>query len=172
MSFVEISAVLGNVGEFIGAIAVLATLAYLAVQIKQNTTALRSGNAATVQINIQNLATSAILDREFSDILIRGMAEPMQLTPSERVALYAWFFNMLKNGELAFAHFSKGDLDEDYWQAYLNFLQSYWLTPGCKQYWADRKTAFVPAFQLAMEEWMADSASNVTRADVFYGSPS
>ena len=172
MSFLELSAVLGNIGEFIGAIAVLITLVYLAVQIKQNTAALRSGNATTVQINIQSLAASAIADREFGDILIKGLGDPQSLTPSERIALYAWLFNMLKTGELAYAHYIKGDLDESYWLAYLNFLQSYWLTPGCIHYWEDRRAAFVPDFQRAMEQWMAESTSAVTRADVFYAGQS
>ncbi len=59
MSIVEIFALIGNIGEFVGAITVLVTLIYFAVQIKQNTAALRSANAGTVQINIQNLASSA-----------------------------------------------------------------------------------------------------------------
>ena len=172
MSFVELSAVLGNIGELIGAIAVLVTLIYLAVQIRQNTVALRDGNATTVQINIQNLALSAITDREFGDILIRGLSDPQTLTPPERIALYAWLFNMLKSGELAYGRYIKGDLDEEYWLAYLNFLQSYWLTPGCKLYWEDRRAAFVPDFQRAMEKWMSDSPAAVTRADAFYAGQS
>ncbi len=35
MSFVELSSVLGNVGEFVASIAVLVTLIYLAVQTRQ-----------------------------------------------------------------------------------------------------------------------------------------
>ena len=34
MSFIELSAILGNLGEFLGAVAVFATLIYLAVQVK------------------------------------------------------------------------------------------------------------------------------------------
>ena len=41
MSTLELSQLLGNYGEFFGAIAVVATLGYLVVQIKQNTSALR-----------------------------------------------------------------------------------------------------------------------------------
>ena len=37
MSFIELTAVLGNVGEFVDSVAVLLTLIYLAVQLKQNT---------------------------------------------------------------------------------------------------------------------------------------
>ena len=48
MTLMEISQVLGNVGEFAGAIAVVATLLYLAIQIRE---AGKSSKFATVQAN-------------------------------------------------------------------------------------------------------------------------
>ncbi len=48
MTLMEISQVLGNVGEFVGAIAVVATLLYLAVQVRE---AGRSSKFAAVQAN-------------------------------------------------------------------------------------------------------------------------
>ena len=41
MTLMETAQLLGNFGEFFGAIAVVATLGYLTVQIRQNTKALR-----------------------------------------------------------------------------------------------------------------------------------
>ncbi len=48
MTLMEISQVLGNVGEFVGAIAVVATLLYLAIQVRE---AGRSSTFAAVQAN-------------------------------------------------------------------------------------------------------------------------
>ncbi len=48
MTLMEISQVLGNVGEFVGAIAVIATLLYLAIQVRD---AGRSSKFAAVQAN-------------------------------------------------------------------------------------------------------------------------
>ncbi len=79
---------------------------------------------------------------------------------------------MLKTGELACADIIKGDLDQEYWQAYLNFLQLYWLPPGCKLYCEDRRAASVPDFQRAMVNRMAESAPAVTCANVFYAGES
>ena len=42
MSTLEFSQLLGNYGEFIGAIAIVITLIYLAVQLRQNTTSVRA----------------------------------------------------------------------------------------------------------------------------------
>jgi len=52
MSLVETTQILGNVGEFVGAIAVVVTLAYLAVQV-------RHGREAT-EINTNQLKGEAI----------------------------------------------------------------------------------------------------------------
>ena len=42
MSTLEISQLLGNYGEFIGAIAVVSTLIYLSIQVRANTRSTRS----------------------------------------------------------------------------------------------------------------------------------
>jgi len=47
MTFLELSTVLGNVGEFVGSIAVLATLVYLAVQVRHTKSALDENSLLT-----------------------------------------------------------------------------------------------------------------------------
>ncbi len=46
MSTLEFSQLLGNYGEFIGAIAIVVTLIYLAMQLRQNTRAIQSSERA------------------------------------------------------------------------------------------------------------------------------
>jgi hypothetical protein len=77
---------LADLGEFIGGIAVLATLIYLALQLRQNTKQLeQNGVAARLtayhQANEQSwLAVLAIAqDSELSDIVARGLADPASL---------------------------------------------------------------------------------------------
>ena len=48
MNLMDVSQILGNFGEFFGAIAVVVTLAYLAVQIKQNTNSASSQSRQTL----------------------------------------------------------------------------------------------------------------------------
>jgi len=156
------------IAEIIGAIAVVATLAYLAIQIKQSNRAARSSNATTVLINTQSLAQTLMMDRELGDIILRAIAGEEELLPAEKLAAYAWFYQLLKTGELAHQSFLQGELDQDYWDASMNLYRSYYQTPGFQKYWADRKLAFTPGFREAVEEWMADSSTPVTRADELY----
>lgn len=154
--------------EIIGGIAVVATLVYLAIQVKQNTGAIRTSNAMTVYLNFQNLARAPMMDRELGAIIIRAMGDKEELPPADKLAAYAWFFDMLKTGELAHMHYLCGELDKQYWHASLVFYRAYWQTPGFKAYWVERKRAFTPAFQSAVEEWMDDSSKAVTPADELF----
>jgi len=59
---------LGSLGEFIGSIAVLATLAYLAIQIRQGAQATRTASELHVTDMIVRWNASAAADREYQRI--------------------------------------------------------------------------------------------------------
>ncbi len=71
---------LGNLGEFVGAIAVLVTLVYLALNIRQNTAQL-SQNTRAVQLTARQATEEStnrvremlILNPELSDLYLRGL---------------------------------------------------------------------------------------------------
>jgi hypothetical protein len=165
MALVEWSGVLSNFAQVVGAIAVVVTLVYLSAQVKQNTEAIESTNATTVQINFQNLARDLSTDRELSGIIVRAIKGNEELTDAEKLAAYAWFFGLLKAGELAYTLFLRGGLNADYWHGSLAFYRAYWTTPGFREYWAHRRQAFTPNFRAAVDAWIADPSEAVTRSD-------
>ena len=162
---------LGAIGELIGAIAVVITLAYLAVQVRQSNSAAKSSNATAVLMNSQKIA-QAVMDREFGDIILRAIAGEEELSSADKLAAYAWFHNMLKTGELAHMSFLHGELDQEYWEGWLSFYRSYYQTPGVQAYWAERKGAFTLAFRDAVERCMGEPMTQVTRADKLFNADS
>ena len=154
-------------GELVGAVAVVVSLIYLSRQVRQNTRALRTANAATVKQNFQTIARSFITDRGASDIVLRALKRG-ELTPAEQLSAYAWFFDLLKSGELAYSQYLSGDLDEDVWEASLQFFLAYWTTPGLREYWRDRRQAFTPDFRSAMDGWLEADLGHLTRSDSLY----
>ena len=151
--------------EIVGAIAVVVTLIYLAIQVKQNTGAIQSTNAMTLHTNISDLARDTTMDRDLGDIIVRALAGTDELSPAEKLASYAWFFSFLKAGELAHMRYRSGELDKQYWDATLVFFRAYWQTPGFRAYWADRKAAFTPAYQSAVDEWISETSDAITPGD-------
>ena len=90
---------LGAIGEIVGAATVIATLFYLAHQIKQNNQALNRSNefAQANSIHQINTAYSGVFshlasDRELADIYTRAIAGE-QLTPTEETR-FTSFVNM------------------------------------------------------------------------------
>ena len=156
------------VADLLAGIGVVISLIYLSRQIRQNTRAVRMANASMVQSNFQEAAKFLYEDREGAAIILRGMSDPGSLTPVERLSSYAWFFNLLKTAEIAHYHFRNGDLDPALWQASLTFYKAYFVTPGFREYWDRRKSAFVPEFQQVMENWLLEGATAL-RPDVLVG---
>jgi len=90
MSSLELSELLGNYGELIGAIAVVATLVYLSVQIRANTKSTRSQTLLGSSVQYQNLLLAPTHSAELRAAIEKSHAgEP--LIPSERICLAAWY---------------------------------------------------------------------------------
>ncbi len=75
MSTLELSQILGNYGEFVGAIAVVLTLIYLTIQIRQNTkttmATVRQGRAAHAS-NLAELFSNSPYLPEINEKLVQG----------------------------------------------------------------------------------------------------
>jgi len=127
---------LGSVGELIAAIATVATLLYLALQIRQNTSASRgSGAASQTQAD---LAVSLLLaqDADVSRIFFDGVADPSTLSERDHRRFDSLMNSLVANQEQAWRFHNEGAIDGEQWEAMLSFLR--WVThqPGFVEYWA------------------------------------
>ena len=129
MTLMDTAQLLGNVGEFLGAIAVVLTLAYLAVQVRHgkdsldaNTRSLRAQIAQARADNQQSFYRDAMHSDYWPSIIAkrRESANAEQyaasLTPEEceRVRLYLWGeMNDIRN---QYYQFEEGFLDEAIWR--------------------------------------------------------
>ncbi len=160
MDFVDTTQVLGNLGEFFGAIAVFATLAYLAVQIRQNT---KAQQATAYDSNIRNLmhVRHAIFESsEMSAIYARGSDDPGGLNEEERLRYRLMVNNIL----MSFWHIRTGpaDLPEDLWKSQVPAIIRVVCCPGGKYFWENYQTEFVPSFQNEIEKIIAENPVGVT----------
>ena len=102
---------LGNYGEFVGAIAVFATLAYLAVQVRQNTKAERR-TALNLSIrNFISIRQAVFENAEVSAISMKGLNDPDSLDELESYRFRLFMYNAM----LSFWHIyaEPSDLEED-----------------------------------------------------------
>lgn len=121
---------LGALGEFVGAIAVIATLVYLAVQIRQNTRSLdasqRLALAQTYQMRSDALQTMLVqaASSEIGGIISKASAAGYPekttaldcLTPVEWSRFRQWHIAQQAHWDNMHFQYQQGFLDEEYYQ--------------------------------------------------------
>jgi hypothetical protein len=122
---------LGSLGEMVSAAAVVVTLWYLAVQIRQNTHAMEEGKrlalAQTYQMRADALQTMLVhaADSQYIGPLItkltqQGYPEDVsaldRLTPDERGRFRQWQIAQQTHWDNMFFQYQQGYLDEEYYR--------------------------------------------------------
>ncbi len=122
---------LGALGEFIGAIAVVATLAYLAIQIRQNTHTMEEGKrlalAQTYQMRadaLQQMLVQASESKYIGPIITKltlaGYPENVtsleDLPPEERGRFRLWQIAQQTHWDNMYYQYQQGFLDDEYYR--------------------------------------------------------
>jgi hypothetical protein len=134
---------LGNIGDFLGGIAVIVTLIYLARQIRENTKVARLQTLQTIKSDALQLRIAGIQSPDIAVILAKSVEDSSSLTTTERIR-----FNLLCAG--VFENF-----DQSYQAAVMglidhfgneHLLRSYLSQEAVRQWWSDARDLFHPDF--------------------------
>ena len=128
---------IGAIGEIIGAAAVIATLIYLAKQVKDNSREVRLGSIISIN-HLINEAWEPIYNNDRNiRIWVTGQQSPSELD-SEDEAVFSLFMARLVNVLLtAFSQNRYESLDSEEFQKYAGTMKSLLETPGGKA-WLER----------------------------------
>lgn len=148
---------LGNLGDFVGGIAVVATLIYLAVQVRQNTIQLRKSiesarieaRDATLE-SFSRFRSQIIGNPDVAALYYRGGQDPESLTPEERLRfgmLLQELFSTMQGAverNAAAGHPPRGEV-----------MGSILEHPGVMAWWSAQKKQFRPEFVSFVETHVA-----------------
>ena len=138
---------IGSIGELLAAIATIATLIYLAAQIRQNTQMLRA-NSATVHTTSSNaIATILAQDAELCELYFRGLAGTFAFAAGQQKQ-----FEMLLGVHMN--HLQQNCELEDHGLLSQNLVTEFdaqvsWLCgqPGFTEYWKEWSATHSPAMR-------------------------
>ena len=126
----------GAISEFVGAIAVVATLIYLAVQIRQNTRLMRS----TVKQSLTEATQNVIFKlAENSDVWVKLTTGEKPSSPEEDVRMSLLVRATLRGFESQCYQYDAGLLEENEWHALRTAIEDICGLPGVRRYWAELK---------------------------------
>ena len=147
---------LGNIGDFVGGLAVVVTLVYLAAQIRQNTNALHTASRQAISDGYRE-ANRLRLAPESALAWARGLHGYEDLSFAD-----AAMFTTLLNEEAlffqgAYAMYESGQLDESTYLAYLGWFSSVIFTPGGSHWWENvARPIYTPGMIVAVDDRIAE----------------
>ena len=161
---------LGAIGEIVGAVAVVVTLGYLAVQTRQNTRAVRVASFHQIVDSFSAVSLAIVQDATLSSLLMRSIVDPRSLT-AEDYSRYGFFLlTFLRRAKSMFFHSEQGTLQRDSWHGIRVSLEEILATEPAQRWWSLNAHRFNPTFRdyvaaelLAKEEAAGGAISSILR---------
>ena len=142
---------LGGLGEFIGAVAVLGSLVYVAREIRHNTNTTRLSTLHASMNSAQSIFDVPARDAQLARIVRMGMSDPSQLTEDERGRLRWWVIMVIRTAENSFMQHQAGMLDDKTWAARSYSIVSFFSAPFAREIWQFQPLSYHEDFR----EWMS-----------------
>ena len=159
---------IGAIAELVGALAVLATLGYLAVQIRQGTRELRA--AALTSLRDTHLLTEH--NDEYNALLMKHQRkEP--LSNEERILMVERFYTIMKTFERIWLQYQLGGIPRSQFDQHLDLMRWALTLKVCRKMWAQLASTFTADFCAVIdEEVLAENApgSQMNKAFLILGS--
>lgn len=151
---------IGAVGEVIGALAVFLTLGYLAVQIRQNTKAVRA-SALDSSVNAVNAVRVAMFESaEVAKIYGKGLENPEELDDDEKVRFRLLVHTILWAVWNIYAQTEYGGLSKSIWTAQVPLLDRVINSRGGTWFWDQYRMEFDEKFRDEVDKVMEVKGSS------------
>jgi hypothetical protein len=150
---------LGSIGEFVGAVAVVVSLIYLAVQIRQNTHQLEH-NAEVLRANAEldsaRLSTDwnaqVAGDAELTEIWGAGLNDPSKLDATSVARMGMLLGSLFYRLEGLYRLHRRGFLPEESWLPWEQLMRNVLSTPLARAWWEGEMHPFSETFRQRVRE--------------------
>ena len=148
---------LADLADVVGGIAVVVSLIYLAIQVRQNTGSIRSAtllaNTSLWSSLLRDLAEPGTIEAYATGLTGNKDISPMQ---------YTQFFLICRGLFAAFENqhyqYRRGALDEDTYKGYERSIAEQCLAfPGFRIWWEQSRDVFSPAFVTRVDEMISET---------------
>ena len=167
---------LGSIGELIAAVATVATLVYLAAQIRQNSRQINHNTNSvlgSVELETTRLHSDWLLSVAQSSELSRlwrlGLSEPADLTEDEEIQFAMLIGSAFYGIEGPFRQHKRGLLSEDSWAPMEELIARYMRSPAVLAWWARREVPFSRSFSEYVDSKIPEDPVESTTGSIWSG---
>ncbi len=131
-----------SLAEVIGAAGVIASLVYLAMQIRQNTSMVAANTFQAISSTSSNLVMGLTQTPELADSMLKAFNRPDELTDRERFFVDVYLRALTRNFENYYYQNQQGFLDDELWAGYSAALMELLNHEFGRSYWSRNKHVF------------------------------
>ena len=146
---------LGSIGELLGAVATVGTLAYLAIQIRANTKSVEAASRHSVTKEFRAFNQNLLVYFKAWD---EGLLKYPNMDYELQQQFAALFHDLLLFFQSVQALFDSGSLERETFNGYTNFVAMAIRTPGGSAMWEDWKGTYTPKMVATLNEAMGNDS--------------
>lgn len=146
------------VAQIVSAVAVIASLIFVGVQLKQATATIRASSSEAHAGLYTQLVHSIIDNADFARIWSIGLSDPKALREDEWVRFVAYSSALFRQYETSRVQWQKGRLDHEHWHTVEKQAINFRHLPGLEAAWKVRGHWYSPDFREWFENLDASDA--------------
>lgn len=154
---------IANFAEIFGVLAVVGSLGYVGVQIRQNTLATQIAAAQASLDTYRGIVGNFVSAPGMADVWARGLKDVSTLKQDEIVRFFAQVGLILHFTESSYLQWKRGALIDDNWIGIYRMAVDVLAAPGARQFWDHRRHWFGDEFQ----HWVEDSVFETGSATMY-----
>lgn len=155
-----------NIGEIVGAIGVVASLVYLAVQvrhnsehIKENTASLQGVSEAASEDGSRDVLITSITNPEL--IMIQRKGDSGEALNEIESAQYTMMLRVTFNShQTYFIQHARGLTGDEIWEYWVRMFRKLTKAPGVRRWWSKAGKDYDQNFQTYIDDLMTDAAAD------------
>jgi len=137
---------MGAIGEVVGAVGVIATLGYLAVQIRQNTGAQSAATELEKSTAYSRFHSYMASSETLADIWEKGFEDETSLTPHEKRRFIWVIADYFLSVEGLYNQYSLGYVSNESWMQHKRVVLGMLKHPLIRRWWDNRTTPITDTF--------------------------
>ena len=137
----------GNLSEIVGAVAVVASVLYLAAQVKKQTEEARLEASRDISSDFIQILLSVSENPDLAEILTKGIRDYEHTTNPDRLRANFYFAAIFRMAEQQHLHTTHGTLDPVYFSSFNRAFLELMSNEGPQQWWAINFTIFSEDFR-------------------------
>jgi len=151
---------IASIAEVIGAIAIVISLMYVGVQVRDSTRATRSATANDTSAAMAAWYITTANNPESTRVVLDGMTNPEILSREETAQFIYLIHGLFLEYQAAYYVSEQGTLDIELRESLVNTLLGVREQPGFLLYWGQRQDLFQPSFREFVDDLIENGSTN------------